>query len=96
VAAMAGAVLDFLMTERRWQEAADVADAILAASPRDSYAMIKKGSAVAGLMQAEFFDRYPDPARMPPALVPRYRLLAEANEKAFKETEALGWQEPAP
>jgi regulator of sirC expression with transglutaminase-like and TPR domain len=91
VAAMALSVLDFLLAERRWQEAGDVADAILAANPRDAYAMVKKGSAVASMMQAEYLDRYPDPALIPAALVPRYRLLAEANEKAFREAEALGW-----
>lgn len=91
VAAMALSVLDFLLVERRYQEAQDVADAILAASPRDAYAMAKKGSAAAGLMQTEYHERYPDPALVPPALHARYRMLAEANEKAFRDAEALGW-----
>jgi regulator of sirC expression with transglutaminase-like and TPR domain len=92
VAAMASSVLDFLMAERRYREAEEVADAILAANPRDSYAMVKKGSAVAGLMQAEYYGRYPNPAQIPPALRARYSLLARANEKAFREAEALGWK----
>jgi regulator of sirC expression with transglutaminase-like and TPR domain len=91
VAAMALSVLDFLIAERRYQEAVDVADAILAASPRNAYAMVKKGSAAAGLMQTEYHDLYPDPALVPPALHARYRMLAEANAKAFGEVEALGW-----
>ncbi|HEX8621834.1 MAG TPA: transglutaminase family protein [Allosphingosinicella sp.] len=91
VAAMALPVLDFLLDERRWQEAGEVADAILAASPRDSHAMVKKGSAIAGLMQAEYFDRYRDPALIPPALRPRFLMLAAANERAFGEAEGLGW-----
>lgn len=91
VAAMALSVLDFLMAERHYREAGEVADAILAASPRDAHAMVKKGSAAAGLMQTEYHDRYPDPALVPPAFVARYRHLAEANEKAFREAEALGW-----
>ena len=91
VAAMALSVLDFLMAERRYQEAGDVADAILTANPRDTHAMVKKSSAVAGMMQTEYFDRYPDPALIPPALVRRYRLLAEVNERTFREAEALGW-----
>lgn len=91
VAAMALSVLDFLLAERRYREAGDVADAILSASPRDAYAMVKKGSAAAGLMQTEYCDRYPDPALIPPALLPRYRILAEANEKAFRDAETLGW-----
>ena len=43
---MAASVLDFLMDERRYQEAADVADAMLAVNPRDAYALVKKGSAM--------------------------------------------------
>jgi regulator of sirC expression with transglutaminase-like and TPR domain len=95
VAAMAASVLDFLLDQRRYQEAGDVADAILAANPRDAYAMVKKGSAAAGLMQAEFYDKYPSPALIPPALRARYAELAAVNEKAFRDAEALGWEEPA-
>jgi len=92
IAQMAASVLDFLMAERRFQEAADVADAILAASPRDAYAMVKKGSAVGELMKAEFVDKYPSPALIPPALRSRYALLVAANEQAFRDAEALGWE----
>lgn len=94
IVAMAATILDFLMAEHRYQEAADVADAILAVSPRDAYALVKKGSAMGGMMKAEFQDKYPDPARIPLALRPRYAGLAAANDKAFRDAEALGW-EPA-
>lgn len=94
VARMAVSVLDFLMSERRYQEAADVADAMLAVNPRDAYALVKKGSAMAGMMQSEFQDKYPVPALIPPALRARYAMLAAANDKAFRDAEALGW-EPA-
>jgi len=95
IAQMAASVLDHLMAERRYQEAADVADAILAASPREAYAMVKKGSAMGELMKAEFLDRYPVPALIPPALRPRYAALVAANEKAFRDAAALGWEESA-
>jgi regulator of sirC expression with transglutaminase-like and TPR domain len=94
VAEMAVSVLDFLMVERRYQEAADVADAMLAVNPRDSYALVKKGTAMAGMLQSEFQAKYPTPASIPPALRSRYAMLAAANEKAFRDAEALGW-EPA-
>lgn len=94
VAAMALLVLDFLLAQRRYEEARGVADAILAASPRGAYAMVKKGSAAAGQMQVEYHDLYPDPALVPAALRARYRMLAEANAKAFGEAEALGWTAP--
>jgi regulator of sirC expression with transglutaminase-like and TPR domain len=93
VAQMAASVLDFLMAERRYQEAADVADAILAVNPRDAYALVKKGTALGGLMKAEFFDKYSDPASIPAALRVRYAALAAANQKAFRDAEALGWEE---
>jgi regulator of sirC expression with transglutaminase-like and TPR domain len=92
VAQMAVSVLDFLMAERRYQEAADVADAMLAVNPRDAYALVKKGSAMAEMMKAEFQDKYPVPALIPPALRSRYATLAAANDKAFRDAEALGWE----
>lgn len=95
IAQMASSVLDHLIDQRRYQEASDVADAILAVNPRDAYAMVKKGSAVGRLMQVEFLDRYPSPALIPAALRARYAALAVANEKAFRDAEALGWHESA-
>lgn len=91
IAQMAVSVLDFLLVERRFQEAVDVADAMLAVNPRDAYAMVKKGDAMGGLLQVEFLDKYPTPASIPPALRPRYAMLAKGNEKAFRDAEALGW-----
>ncbi|MGA9581683.1 MAG: transglutaminase family protein [Allosphingosinicella sp.] len=92
VAQMAASVLDYLMAERRYQEAADVADAMLAVNPRDAYALVKKGSAMGEMIDAEFHDKYPVPALIPPALRFRYAALAAANEKAFREAQALGWE----
>lgn len=94
IAQMAASVLDFLMAERRYQEAADVADAILAVSPRDAYAMVKKGHAAAAMMQAEFVDKYPDPTLIPPHLRPRFAALRAAYQERFRQAEALGWQPP--
>ncbi|CAN5244587.1 hypothetical protein BH10PSE14_BH10PSE14_11710 [soil metagenome] len=92
IAEMATIVMDHLLDERRYQEAIDVADAILAVVPRDAYTIVKKGSALAGQLHAEFIDKYPNPALIPSALRPRYQLLAAANAKAFREAEALGWE----
>jgi len=93
VAAMAMEVLDFLFTERRFQEAADVADSILTANSRDGYAMVKKGTALGLLLQAEFVDKYASPGLIPPPLRARSRMLAAGNEKGFRDAAALGWQE---
>jgi len=95
VAELATTVMDMLIGQHRFQKAVDVADAILAVNPRETYAMTKKGTAIAGMMQAEFVDKYPDPNRIPSSLRPRYRHLVELNEAAFKAAEALGWKEPA-
>jgi regulator of sirC expression with transglutaminase-like and TPR domain len=92
VAELATTVMDALIDQSRFQEAVDVADAILAVNPRESYVMAKKGTALAGMMQAEFVDKYPNPQLIPPNLRLRYRQLAEMNEAAFKAAEALGWE----
>lgn len=94
VAELATTVMDVLIEQHRFQDAIGVADAILAVNPRETYVMAKKGTALAGIMQAEFVDKYPNPKLIPANLLPRYRQLAEANEATFKAAEALGW-EPA-
>ncbi len=92
IAEMANIVLDAMLEQRRYQEAIDVADAILAVNPREAYTMVKKGTAYGALLQGEFIDKYPDPALIPPAQRARYVLLRQQNEKAFKDAEALGWE----
>ena len=54
--------------------------------------MAKKGTALAGMMQAEFVDKCPNPQMIPPNLRLRYRQLAEMNAATFKAAEVLGWE----
>ena len=61
-------------------------------NPRDGYALVKKGTAMGEMIQAEFAIIYPTPALIPPTLRPRYSMLAAANEKAFRDAAALGWE----
>lgn len=95
ISLMATTVLDYLYTAGRNDEAVAVADAILAANPKDGYTMIRKGSAIAAIMKAEFYDKYPTPNLIPANLMPRYVSLAAANKKAFADAEALGWEPPS-
>lgn len=92
IAEMANTIVNFLLDERRYQEAINVADMILAVNPREAYTMVKKGTAIAGLMRAEFDDRYASLALIPPPLRAQYRRLAMENAKAFHDAEALGWE----
>jgi regulator of sirC expression with transglutaminase-like and TPR domain len=92
VAHMASTVVDFLMGERRFRDAVDVAEIILRHYPRDGYTLVKLGSAYGELMRVEFLNRFPTPAAIPPALRPRYVTLAQGNQRAFQAAEALGWQ----
>lgn len=95
VAVMATTVLDYLASVGRNEEAISVADAILAANPKDGYTMVRKGSVIAAMMQAEFLEKYPIPAMIPFDLRARYIALAAANQKAFADAEALGWEPPS-
>jgi regulator of sirC expression with transglutaminase-like and TPR domain len=92
IALMATTVLDYLLSVGRNEEAIKVADAILAADPKDGYTMVKKGSAIAALLKAEFYDKYPTPAQIPAGLKRRYLELAAENKKAFDDAEVLGWE----
>jgi regulator of sirC expression with transglutaminase-like and TPR domain len=94
IAHMASTVVDFLMAEGRYQEAIAVAEVVLQHYPRDSYTMVKLGTAYAELMRIEFFERFPTPALIPPALRQRYMMLARRNQIAFQAAEALGWEPP--
>lgn len=94
VALMATTVMDFLMGERRYQEAIEVGEIILQHNPRDALTMVHVGSADAELMRTEFVERYPDPALIPPAMRARYAMLAQRNRQMFQAAEALGWEEP--
>jgi regulator of sirC expression with transglutaminase-like and TPR domain len=92
VAHMASTVVDFLVGERRFQEAIEVAEVILRHYPRDGYTMVRLGSAYGELMRVEFVERFPTPATIPLGLRQRYLMLAQQNQRAFQEAEALGWE----
>lgn len=94
VAVMATTALDYLIAAGRNEEAVSVADAILSVNPKDGYVIVKKGSAIGATMKAEFHDKYPVASLIPVNLRERYAELAAANEKAFVDAEALGWEEP--
>lgn len=94
IAVMATTVLDHLIEQGRNEEAVTVADAILSANPDDGYTMVKKGTAIGQILQSEFIGKYPTPNLIPAELRSRYAELAAANQKAFADAEALGWEEP--
>lgn len=92
VAHMASTVVDFLMGESRFQEAADVAQVILRNYSRDGYTMVTLGNAYAELLRVEFVERFPTPAAIPTSLRERYATLVQGNRRAFEAAEALGWE----
>lgn len=92
IALLRTTLVEHLLATHRYQEAMDMADSLIAVNPRDAFMMVKKGSAIAGQMRVDFFDKYPNPQLIPVGLRPRYQMLAAANDKAFKDAEALGWQ----
>lgn len=92
VALMATTVMEFLMSERRFQEAIEVGEIILENGTRDAATMVQVGTAYANLMNTEFVQPYPIPATIPPPLRNRYMMLAQRNQQLFQAAEALGWE----
>ncbi len=91
VALMATTVMEHLMDQGRYQAVIEVADVILAHSPRDAETMVRRGSAFARLLDEEFYIPYPTEDLVPPHLHGRYGELESANQQAFAQAEALGW-----
>jgi hypothetical protein len=94
VAHMASTIVDFLIGERRYEEAIEVAGVILEHSPRDGYTLVKLGSAYGEIIRTEIIDMFPTAAVMPPVLRQRYMALVQQNRAAFRAAEALGWEPP--
>ncbi len=95
IAVMASTVTEWLMSQGRYEDAIEVADVLLEYYPKDIHAVLSRGSAYGELMRAEFINRYPTPALIPPPLRPRFQMLATQNAAAFQQAEAWGWTPPS-
>jgi regulator of sirC expression with transglutaminase-like and TPR domain len=91
IAVMASTVTEWLMSQGRYDEAIAVADVLLEYYPTDVHAMLTRGSAHGELLRTEFIERFPNPQTIPPALRPRFQMLASQNAAAFQQAEAWGW-----
>lgn len=91
-ALMATTLIAHLWSQRRYEEMIAVATVVLEINPRDGQVEVALGSAHAGLIQAEFADKYPLPILIPAASRPRYRFLCRRNEAHFARAEAFGCQ----
>lgn len=91
IALMANTVVEWLMSEGRYQEAIEVADVILEHFPKEVHTLVTRASAYGRLLETEFMATYPTPAAIPASLQPRYRQLAAANAEGFARAESWGW-----
>lgn len=91
IAVMATTVVEWLLSEKRYEEAIEVSDVILEYYPKHVHVVLARGSAYGELLRAEFEERYPNPASIPTALQPRYLQLTMENAAAFQQAEEWGW-----
>ena len=94
VALMATIVVEFLISDAAFRKRSRSARPILQHAPRNALTMVTLAHAYGQLMNAEFVERYPIPAQIPPALRIRYAMLARRNQQMFQAAEALGWEPP--
>ena len=92
LALMAMTVLEYLLSENRFEEAIGVAQLIGDRNPRDVHALLAQGFAYGRLLQLEFEERYPGPHLVPEALRLRRLMLVERNNSLIAAAEALGWR----
>jgi regulator of sirC expression with transglutaminase-like and TPR domain len=93
IATMATTVVETLISQGAFQQAVDLSDIILKINPRETHAMLKRGTAIGHLIREEFAERFPGEALIPHPLRPRYKWLISENAKMFIQAEALGWVE---
>ena len=91
VAAMAATVVEHLVQNGRFEEAADVCGSILRHAPLDVFAMVKLATAYGALIERDFETRYPKPVLIPAGLRRRYLTLRALNRRWFERAQALGW-----
>ena len=91
IALMASTVVEHLMRERRYEEAAAVSEVILDHAPRDAMAMVNLASACGRLIEREFGD-YQSPFLIPVLRRPHYFKLVATNRVWLERAEALGWE----
>lgn len=91
VALMATVVLERLIEKGRYEDAIDVSSVILNAYPTHVYALAKRGTAFALLLERDIYERYPD-SRLPAEEAALYEYLVRGNATAFSDAEAMGWE----
>lgn len=92
VALFATTVLEWLIEQRRFEEALAVSEVILEHAPRDAYTMVKQGSICAELMRIEFAQKMSSLELAPSLARARYLMLTQRNRSMFARAEALGWE----
>ena len=93
LAVMADVDIEYFLARKRYEDAIGAANAALGAYPQFVPALLVKGTAYAGLIDAQIKARYPDPRTMPESVFEDYREYLDENRSAFEVADMLGWRE---
>ncbi|RMH92849.1 hypothetical protein EBB59_07765 [Lysobacter pythonis] len=91
---MLSTLMESYRDKRKYTKQIEVADMALKLDPKDTAAMLQKGSAHYLIMKTNYMDRYPSQAAIPPEKQAEFAILARANILWFQKAEALGWAQP--
>lgn len=94
VGVMLSTLMEFYRERGKYTHQLAVADLALQANPKDTVAMLHKGSAYYKLMKTVYMDRFPTQAAIPPGKQAEFANLRRSNMLWFQKAEALGWVEP--
>jgi regulator of sirC expression with transglutaminase-like and TPR domain len=93
LALMGAIVMEFLMTQERFEEAERVADVIVEFSPTNVGAILTQGTAAMERIERRVQDLYPNPGEISPATRAQFQAIIDAKSEPFRRAEALGWRE---
>ncbi|WP_242108183.1 transglutaminase family protein [Luteimonas aquatica] len=95
VGVMAGTLLEFYGQQGQQNRRIAVADLLLQANPKDTFAMLQKGNAYFRMLEQRYITKYRSPAAIPAAQRQDYETLRHNNDLWFSKAEALGWAMPS-
>jgi hypothetical protein len=93
VAVMGSVVSEHLIEQQRFQEASQVADALLQAYPDFVWALLTQSSASIRALEDSMRERFPTMQDMPREVRTNFKTLVDTLMGPTRRAEALGWRE---
>jgi len=94
IVVMATVLVEYYLNQKQYDKTIEMAEMLLLHYPQSAYLHTKIGTAYHGMLNDNFYQRYPRLKDIPQQERQVYQFWSEQNHMAFDKAEALGWQPP--